>query len=694
MGIARRSFLQQVSQLLVLLAAGSMGGHACAPAAQAGGASRKLALLVGIDHYGSGAFLRGSVADVDRQRELLISRFGFLPQDIVTLTNGEATRDRIETVFLEHLVAQAAGDDCVFMHFSGYGRQALLAGERQESLLAATNGRDGSDGLLPLSTLCLLARSLATSRIALVLDTSFSGSDRPLLGNLRSRTFPDGRSEAASGAELAFRDRQQERILPGQGPNFLEERLLRASEPGCPATEGDWGGFQGGLFTHALVRALWQAVPARQIWFDLALANQQIAAWTGGQQQTQFPAADSGIASVVGGNGYFASAPASGLVVATDRDGTVAVRLVGLPLSVLRGYATNSRLAIASRVPGGAATQLQVYAREGLTARSRLVAGEMPQIGQVATEAIRVLPYNPGLSLAFDASFDRIERVDATSAFANVAAVTAQSTAGDGVTDCVFGRSPGGGYSLQWPNGRAIPTTIGPNNEAIKSAVGRLSEYLNTLLAAKLWRMLANGNASGLRASVKLETSYPTAQLMQWQATAGVPLEPTASDRNRSRSLARATVGDEIQYRLENRGDRPLYFAVLGLDAAGNAIAFFPSFPNEPQIVAGGTRILPEPAASYDWIVGGPAGVAEVFVFLSSSPLRGTWEAIANSAGPRSDGERVVGLSSPLSVTYALQEDLRAASAVGGDLFGYDPAVYALDVERWAALDFIYRVDA
>ncbi|NJP22544.1 MAG: caspase family protein [Hydrococcus sp. CRU_1_1] len=44
--------------------------------------NRKLALLVGIDRYPQNRQLNGCVTDVELQRELLIARFGFKPQDI------------------------------------------------------------------------------------------------------------------------------------------------------------------------------------------------------------------------------------------------------------------------------------------------------------------------------------------------------------------------------------------------------------------------------------------------------------------------------------------------------------------------------------------------------------------------------------------------------------------------------------
>ncbi|MGK7954941.1 MAG: caspase family protein, partial [Crocosphaera sp.] len=95
---------------------------------------RKLALLVGINDYGHGFNLKGCVTDVERQKELLIHRFGFNPQDIIALTDKQATREGIETAFVEHLVKQAKAGDVVVFHFSGYGNYVNISPDLMPNL--------------------------------------------------------------------------------------------------------------------------------------------------------------------------------------------------------------------------------------------------------------------------------------------------------------------------------------------------------------------------------------------------------------------------------------------------------------------------------------------------------------------------------------------------------------------------------
>lgn len=147
---------------------------------------RKLALLVGINQYSNGIpQLQGCVNDVLMQKQLLTYRFGFSEQDILTLTDKQATRKGILQAFEEHLIKQAKPGDIVVFHFSGYGSQVI------------DTDKDNSDGLvsslLPADTsapsekssnvtqditghtLWLLMAALNTENVTFVFDTNSSG---------------------------------------------------------------------------------------------------------------------------------------------------------------------------------------------------------------------------------------------------------------------------------------------------------------------------------------------------------------------------------------------------------------------------------------------------------------------------------------------------------------------------------------
>ncbi|NES87670.1 MAG: caspase family protein, partial [Moorea sp. SIO2B7] len=152
--------------------------------------SRKLALLVGINKYPQNTNLNGCLTDIELQKELLIHRFGFNPRDILILRDQQATREDIETAFVEHLMGQVTAGDIVVFHFSGYGNQVNIPqsvedeSEPEQPRFRLMNSLVPVDGILPTGrlpaandlleeTLFLLGRSLATDKLTMVLDTSY-----------------------------------------------------------------------------------------------------------------------------------------------------------------------------------------------------------------------------------------------------------------------------------------------------------------------------------------------------------------------------------------------------------------------------------------------------------------------------------------------------------------------------------------
>ena len=91
----------------------------------------RLALLVGIEEYArlpAAEQLNGCTDDVAAMKRLLIERFGFSEDDIVTLTNQAATGSAVRAA-LEHLIRrvrrlpQGSPTAQVVFHFSGHGSQ-------------------------------------------------------------------------------------------------------------------------------------------------------------------------------------------------------------------------------------------------------------------------------------------------------------------------------------------------------------------------------------------------------------------------------------------------------------------------------------------------------------------------------------------------------------------------------------------
>ncbi|MGH2412415.1 MAG: caspase family protein, partial [Microcystaceae cyanobacterium] len=552
MGFDRRTFLQRAGLALLTLGASQTGLPSLANRyyqALAAPTHRKLALLIGINNYLPGTNLAGCATDVELQRDLLIHRFGFQPEDILTLTDTQATRTAIETAFVEHLIKQAIATDVVIFHFSGYGGrvkrpQSLVADESPttdtliNSLVASesTQSLSKSNDLLE-ETLLLLGRSLATEQVTLVLDTSHHSTGKILQGNLRVRSFPT-LSEAPSPDELAFGEKLKAQIRASKSalqrtptrPN--PGMILCATQAHQIAAEATWNGFSAGLFTYALTQYLWQVTPPSKVLATLTRTVEQIEPLMGKQQQPQL--LREGKQPLLT---YFllpeTPTGAEGVVTAIEDKDIVVLKLAGLPAEILENYGKNSEF----RIQNSEGIILRIRSREGLIAKARLI--ETPgtdiapiQVGQGIQEYIRVLPRNLGLTIALDTSLERIERVDATSAFSSIPAVGSVVVAGEQGADCLLARvketaplkgsnssaNPDplfpknqvpetvlGSYGLFSAGGVLIPNTADMTNEAVKSAIQRLVPQFKKLLAAKLWRLTRNGESSRLGVRATLE---------------------------------------------------------------------------------------------------------------------------------------------------------------------------------------------
>ncbi len=756
MTLKRRAFLQQAGSALAALGISEAALSLLTDRYQQALAQptcRKLALLVGINQYAEsvcdyvsprGSALNGCLTDVELQRELLIHRFGFQPADILVLTDQAATRQGIEEAFIHHLVQQATSGDVVLFHFSGLGSQIRVDGtsEMQASLVPV-------DGMLPtaetpivhdllLDTLGLLLSSLATNQVITVLDAGFSRLGRTLQGNLHIRSRPDTPVGLIDAAEQAVQDQlsQQTRISiaqirqrwqTGQVPGIV----LQASSLDRPATEAQWNGFSAGLFTYALTQRLWQSLPDSTIAVTFQQAVGTIWQTMGLEQQPVLNGqaiAQQILPDATGSSG------AEGVIRSVEEDGKAQIWLAGLPAPVLENAAASWFSLANLEQPDQAVPQLQLRSREGLIGKARSLTGIMLQPNQQVQEAVRVLPRNIGLTVAIDNSLERIERVDATSAFAAIPRVSSV-IAGEQSADLLFGKTqptsliaaslplqatassqamqgippepaelppamPTNGYGLFYPSHSAIPNTRIQNIEAVKAAVTRMAPQFKTLLAIKLLRLTQNQGSSRLGVRAFLETLAPQARLLAKQETLRLPLPassaPGAGSANAPLIL---TKGSQIRYRLKNYGSFPVYFLLTGVDTRLNPVIFYPTqsgLSNADQSRGTGRSIHPDEEIILplnqlkSWQIQSPTGLAETHIIFSRLPFYQTEQVL--TAESRSAAEPFSPIANPLEVAQAILQDLHDASSAVLPPIDLPTDSYALDVNAWATLSFVYQV--
>ena len=729
----RRTFLQRFGSILAVLGAAqsewlSLGNRYYEALAQP--IPRKLALLVGINQYAQFPGLLGCLTDVDLQRELLIHRFGFQPSDIISLTNEKATRESIETAFFEHLVKQARPDDVVVFHYSGYGsRVKLEMQETEQNALIPVNGRDDKQenkfvNYLLEETLLLMLRSLATNHVTAVLDTSYYTRSTSLPTGLRIRARPVAGQAILSAEELELQLQLQEQVATKQ-PVIV---LSATSDPKQLAREELLSGFSAGLFTYALTQYLWEATPATTIQVCLSHVGASVQQLGSTKQQPGLlldkknQLSRTLIADILH---PFSTSGAEGVVTGTEDDGrTVLLWLGGLPAQVLEYYGVNSRLILVTKE--GLNTQLVLRSRAGLTAKAQISSVDgttAPQVGQLVQEAVRVVPRNINLTVAFDTGLERIERVDATSAFATVPHVS-NVVAGEQPADYVFGKLPAAKnkdlaatnptvvslsrYGLFSLGSELIPNTVDEAGEAVKVAAQRVAPKLQTLLAAKLWRLTENAGSSrlGIKATLEIIGTLTPRALIQ-RETLRTQSTETSSKKAFNAELAEiptVSVGSKIQYRVENMSDRPVYLMLLGLNSSRTAIALVPWYKStEPDsseakgvlkdmvISPGQTLTIPQTTAGFEWVVQEPTSLSETQLIFSTAPFTQSLSALEAAKHPKAEQQRIQPLISPLEVAQAVLQDLHNASAVS-DMNGTATDSYVLDVNNWASLSFVYQV--
>lgn len=745
MTLNRRAFLQGAS--LALGALGVGGGSLFWPTsyAQALGkpARRKLALLIGINQYpdraisltpGQEIALKGCLTDVEMQRQLLIHRFGFAPQDILTLTNQAATRQGILDALNQHLVQQAQADDVVLLHFSGYGSQVRWDGNpnRTYRTWVPVDGRLPSDDqpairdLLEVEIAAILRR-VATANVTTVIDAGSQDTGYLRWGNLKVRSRPTAPKGNLPEPFWGTVEGAREGETPWPG------LLLRANTPGNLVLEGPWDGFSAGLFTYALTQSLWEAVADPNPKLLIQRTGDRLQRWTG---PDQVPALGNVLAPKAVTMPY--SLPpeqpnAVGMALPTDPH-TLDLWLGGVSPDLLHYLQPGSRFAIPhpsamdsadSSSSGSSATpvpvvELRLESRMGLHGVAKPVTADapLPPAVQPLYEKVRVLPINLTLAMALDSQLKRVERVDATSALAGLPFVSVLA-AGERNADCLFGRLPLGpvgraaesdrptpadrqtesSYGLFAPNRTLIPGTMLAKDEAVKTAITRLTPTLRSLLALKLVRLTQNRFASGLAVLVAVESVQPKPTVLLRQQTEASRLtHPGLTDAGNGPTTLDLSRDTRFQYRMTNHSDAPLYVLVIRFNGQGDCSALVVAPEDSgsaeetpltnPPLAPRQTLLVPN--SPNGWGILGSASRVETHIILSTQPFTHSLEVLTTD-GPmapvQTDLRRV---EQPLKLAQALLQDLHSHDALPE---GRSPGeVYALDHAQWATFHVNYVV--
>lgn len=734
----RRQFLQFSSSLLTTLGLSQLDFlHQANRYGQvlAQSTPRKLALLVGINNYPSGIrSLQGCLTDVEMQRELLIHRFGFNPNDIREVKDAEATRQGILTAFEEHLIKQAKPGDVVVFHFSGHGSRVIdptpIGKEKLNSTLVPIDTATQSANVvrdIMGQSLFLLMSAVPTENLTVVLDSCYSGGgDR---GNLVIRSARLDRAEnfQASPEEFEYQQRwlkqlklSQEEFQQQRAKGIAKGVAIAAAKDDQFATDAPFDNFHAGAFTYLLTRYLWQQTRNNSVgtvFVNLALRTHDIAQSSGVIQDPEFEVKP-------GSNNqqqllYFseyATPGAEGVIRKVTGD-KIEFWLGGVASQSLEGFQPGS-IFTAIDNEGKELGQIEQQSRVGLVGYGTLVKGTSPNAvkpGVLLRERVRGLPPNLTLKLGLDKSLGA-EKAKAQTALQSLRRMEVVPVGQRGVLHYLLGRvteadfrqfqqqripnpPPVGSVGLFTAARSPIPDSFGRVGESIEEAMQqRLQTRLKSLLAGQILKTLVTGESSSLKVSTTIKPLSGSGESSTVPSRGNQESQTTTQPQKRS-SVEPLQFQPEtnIQVQVQNNESRNLYISTVLIDSSGNLIVLFPLDWDEPEEAAlvppGKILAFPNAEDKFQIRLKGPSGTLEVLVLASVKPVRTALIGLKNIARNRN-----VARGSPVALSE--DEPVEVMGNLLGDLDEMARAtveiiprgVQAVDTTQLAAMSAIIQV--
>lgn len=687
--IKRRHFLQAAGSTLAALGLSQL--DFLTQAHQYGrvlaqGTPRKLALLVGINHYETDSSLRGCLTDVELQRELLIHRFGFNPSDIVAVWDNASTndltpsRDNILRAFQEHLIAQARPGDVVVFHFSGHGSRVtdpspLDTEECRQSadchlngtlvpndpVILNSNGQPSVVADIMGRSLFLLTDAIQTDNVTMVLDSCHAGAGTR--GNTVVRSAPRLARALATASDAEIEMQRQFMAQANLSANNFEARRQRGIAKGMAigsarreqlALDYYFDGFHAGAFTYLLTRYLWQLSrneSAETTFVNLARSTRALAERQAHPQEPiiEFKPDSSHSAEPL----YFMppSSPTAEAAITNITGSQIAFWLGGVSVQNIAARNTVfTVLGADGRVltrADGTPIEIQQQTRAGLEATGTVVeAADLPRLeeGQLLRERVVGIPANPVLRIGLDASL--AEEMDSVRT-----ALATALIAGDVNRIEVFPVEPAGSTALDYILGRiteAYAQQLRDAGETNLPPLGSLGLFTPAL--APLTHLFGRVNETGIAAVNRLRPQFRlllVSQVLDGIASThsdlqisgevftasgvGTPV-PISSRPGLGLTNPRVTTkplpfqaGENILIRIDSQEKRAMYLSCLAIDSSGSLTTLYPIDWESPEDAA---RINPEGSLT----VPRPeddrhfrvrgAGHVQLVTLVSTSPLR------------------------------------------------------------------------
>ncbi|MEB3218487.1 MAG: caspase family protein [Nostocales cyanobacterium 94392] len=709
---------------------------------------RKLALLVGINAYPqSVASLKGCVNDTFLQRELLIHRFGFNPKDILTLTNAQATRKGILTAFEEHLIKQAKPGDVVFFHYSGHGSRisdkpncdeiALkLSNICANSSLVPIDGRNSSIvGDIMGHTLFLLMSALQTEKVAVVLDSCYSGGGKR--GNLIVRSYNGLDLPEPSQEELEYQ-RQWLGKLKLSPQEFIERRrksiakgiVIASAKREQLAVDTIFNDFYAGGFTYLFTQYLWQQTSnesLKRTIINVGRSTKILAYKHGNIQDPEFES-NLNIRNV-NSSIYltnFSSPPADAVVIKVNND-EVEIWLGGIESQSLEAFNSGAIFTILDK-KGSEKGLVKLEYLNGLVGRGKVLnsPGLKIEPGTLLQERIRSIPKDLTLKIGLDDnSLDKNTIIEAKQFLQNIYRIQPLPL-GQEEVQYIFGRMTEvkyqqlqknkilnlplvGSFGLFLPTlDQILPGSFGTHNETVNASISRLKPKLKSLLATRIIKqILGNTNTSrvAVTASINIANNnkivaetYPIRGLTK--TSSPINQQAVKIDYSPDSNLPRLPLGTQIIFRIKSYELVPIYISILVTNTEGEMAVLYPNdwSASEGAALLGAEQTLIVPQAGVDEFaiaVTKPVGLTEAFIIASTTPLRDSLKAlkqIATSRGIQTRNPIAVEDDDLLNFTNSLLDDLDRGTRKDTVAENIVSDVRGLDANKLAAMVISFEV--
>lgn len=235
-------------------------------------AQDKHALLVGINDYQHVRHLRGSVNDITRVRQILVSDLAFSQDNIRVLLNEEATKRNILAA-LSSLADRTKAGDALFLYYSGHGfmmqdqdgDEAVLDGDDHYDEVVVPydavpwpreRATDPNSTMLSDDEVGQALSGLSGRRVVIVFDSCHSGSATRTVGDTDSRSLYPGFVPPGTPKTRSLMRTQETMDFNGSLV------FLSAASPLQSASDlGEFEGQRHGAFTASLLRTIKKSGP-------------------------------------------------------------------------------------------------------------------------------------------------------------------------------------------------------------------------------------------------------------------------------------------------------------------------------------------------------------------------------------------------------------------------------------------------